>query len=365
MAKTTVPDVVGESRDDAVAMLTAANLEVSVSEVYSEQEVGTVTAQKPGRGHEACGGRDRVHQRLARHQAGVGAGVVGETLDAAIAAIENAGFTAGSPVFENSDKPENTVIAQDPAGGSLQRPGTTIALTVSKGPAQVQVPDVEGLDLGTARATLRGAGFRVDVVFADTDLVRGGRHRARPDARPGASTPTRSPPSRSRVGRFVEPPPSETFADRHDDDRDDAHGLASASVRRVAILMGGRSSEHDISLASARSVIAALDPARYDVVTIEIGHDGRWELGEGTAKELGTAAETLPVPATDGVVTKALAGVEVVLPILHGPFGEDGTVQGMLELAGVPYVGAGVAASAVCMDKDLFKAVLRAITAYP
>jgi D-alanine-D-alanine ligase len=131
-------------------------------------------------------------------------------------------------------------------------------------------------------------------------------------------------------------------------------------VRRVAILMGGRSSEHDISLASARSVIAALDPARYDVVTIAIGHDGRWGLGEGTAKELGTAAETLPVPATDGVVTKALAGVEVVLPILHGPFGEDGTVQGMLELAGVPYVGAGVAASAVCMDKDLMKAVLRA-----
>jgi D-alanine-D-alanine ligase len=123
--------------------------------------------------------------------------------------------------------------------------------------------------------------------------------------------------------------------------------------------MGGRSSEHEISLASARSVIAALDPARYDVVTIEIGQDGRWALGEGPRKELGTAAETLPVPATDSVVTKALGGVEVVLPILHGPFGEDGTVQGMLELAGVPYVGPGVAASAVCMDKDLFKAVLR------
>jgi D-alanine-D-alanine ligase len=123
--------------------------------------------------------------------------------------------------------------------------------------------------------------------------------------------------------------------------------------------MGGRSSEHDVSLASARSVIAALDPARYDVVTIEIGQDGRWALGQGSTKKLGTAAETLPVPATDGVVTKALAGVEVVLPILHGPFGEDGTVQGMLELAGVPYVGPGVAASALCMDKDLFKAVLR------
>ena len=130
-------------------------------------------------------------------------------------------------------------------------------------------------------------------------------------------------------------------------------------MRRVAILMGGRSSEHGISLASARSVADALDPARYDVVTVEIGRDGRWALGEGATKELGSAVETLPVPATGGTVTKTLADVDVVLPILHGPFGEDGTVQGLLELAGVPYVGPGVTASAVCMDKDLFKAVMR------
>lgn len=125
--------------------------------------------------------------------------------------------------------------------------------------------------------------------------------------------------------------------------------------------MGGRSSEHKISLASARSVLAALDPGRYDVVTVEIGQDGRWALGEGARKEVetGSAAETLPVPTAGGAVATTLAGVEVVMPILHGPFGEDGTVQGMLELAGVPYVGAGVAASALCMDKDLFKAVMR------
>jgi D-alanine-D-alanine ligase len=132
-------------------------------------------------------------------------------------------------------------------------------------------------------------------------------------------------------------------------------------VRRVAILMGGRSSEHEISLASARSVVAALAPDQYDVVTVEIGQDGRWALGEGSQKEVeaGSAAETLPVPSAGGAVATTLAGVEVVMPILHGPFGEDGTVQGMLELAGVPYVGAGVAASAVCMDKDMFKAVMR------
>ncbi len=124
---------------------------------------------------------------------------------------------------------------------------------------------------------------------------------------------------------------------------------------RVAVLAGGRSSEHEISLASARSVLESLDPEQYDVVTVAIGRDGRWELGSGEAD--GSVAETLPVPAASAPAT--LGAVDVVLPILHGPFGEDGTVQGLLELAGVAYVGAGVAASALCMDKDLFKKVLR------
>ena len=124
---------------------------------------------------------------------------------------------------------------------------------------------------------------------------------------------------------------------------------------RVAVLMGGRSSEHEISITSGRSVLAALDPERYEAATVEIGRDGRWELGTGAA----SAVETLPVP-TSGGAPATLSDVDVVLPILHGPFGEDGTVQGLLELADVPYVGAGVAASAVNMDKDLMKAVLQA-----
>ncbi len=143
--------------------------------------------------------------------------------------------------------------------------------------------------------------------------------------------------------------------------------------RRVAVLMGGRSSEHEVSLASARSVLDALDPERYETVTVQIGRDGRWQLGSGrpqpeiegdtTKQEAVTsagqgAAETLPVPTTDGVPA-TLGEVDVVVPVLHGPFGEDGTVQGLLELANVPYVGAGVAASALCMDQDLMKAVLR------
>ena len=133
-----------------------------------------------------------------------------------------------------------------------------------------------------------------------------------------------------------------------------------SSRLRVAVLAGGRSSEHEISLASARSVLAALDPARYETTTIEIGRDGRWELAAGSMALPGAAetVETLPVLA-DSSPARTLGEVDVVLPILHGPFGEDGTVQGLLELAGVAYVGAGVLASAVCMDKDVCKAVLR------
>ena len=123
---------------------------------------------------------------------------------------------------------------------------------------------------------------------------------------------------------------------------------------RVAVVAGGRSSEHEISLASARSVLEALDPERYETTTIAIARDGRWSL-EGPVNELPEqgVAETLPVLA-DSKPAEALGAVDVVLPVLHGPFGEDGTVQGLLELAGIPYVGAGVAASALCMDKDLF-----------
>ena len=132
---------------------------------------------------------------------------------------------------------------------------------------------------------------------------------------------------------------------------------------RVAVLMGGRSSEHDISLASANSVIETLRD-RYDTVSVEIDREGRWALPAAVPPALGASersrkpVETLPVPA-ESSVPATLADVDVVFPVLHGPFGEDGTVQGLLELAGVPYVGAGVLASALCMDKDVFKAVLR------
>src|SRR4029453_5837597 len=116
--------------------------------------------------------------------------------------------------------------------------------------------------------------------------------------------------------------------------------------RRVAVIAGGRSSEHSISIASARSVLAALDPERYETTAIEIGNGGRWALGGGAQGELpvevldrATGTETLPVVA-DSSPARVSGHVDGLLPILHGPFGEDGTVQGLLELAGVPYVGA-------------------------
>jgi D-alanine-D-alanine ligase len=122
--------------------------------------------------------------------------------------------------------------------------------------------------------------------------------------------------------------------------------------------MGGRSSEHEISLASARSVVEGLDPERYDVREIEIGRDGRWALPPAEQGALDSGEGNLPVPA-NGKPAAVLAEVDVVFPVLHGPFGEDGTVQGFLELADVAYVGAGVTASAVAMDKDIFKSVMR------
>jgi D-alanine-D-alanine ligase len=129
--------------------------------------------------------------------------------------------------------------------------------------------------------------------------------------------------------------------------------------RRIAVILGGRSSENAISVASATSVIEALEASGNAVVPVQIDREGRWQLASArqTLEPGGRREPGSRVP--DRVVANALTDVDVVFPVLHGPFGEDGTVQGLLELAGVPYVGAGVLASALCMDKDVFKAVLR------
>ena len=157
--------------------------------------------------------------------------------------------------------------------------------------------------------------------------------------------------------------------------------------RRVGIFAGGRSAEHEVSISSADSVLRAIDRSRYEPYLVYIDREGRWHLPDGPAPELGveslatilgassTADQSarllqhadLPIPLPDDrsalaprAVLRSLAEtIEIAFLVLHGPFGEDGTLQGFLELAGLPYTGAGVLASAVAMDKIVFKDLMR------
>ena len=149
---------------------------------------------------------------------------------------------------------------------------------------------------------------------------------------------------------------------------------------RVGVLFGGKSAEHEVSLESARNVVEAIDKDRYEVVLIGIDRRGTWHLSAPSRLHVEAAGSALPALTageTDVGVTlvrpdepaariscvlpiiRPLEALDVVFPVLHGPFGEDGTVQGMLKLADVPFVGAGVLGSAVAMDKDVMKRLLR------
>ena len=166
--------------------------------------------------------------------------------------------------------------------------------------------------------------------------------------------------------------------------------MAERKRLRVGVLFGGRSGEHEVSLRSALTVMSAMDPARYEVVPIGIGRDGRWYLRDDAMRMLaektpqlaalgggGVEVSLLPYPGARALVrapeadvpregtTAAIANhampgpLDVIFPIIHGTCGEDGTLQGLLELASVPYVGAGVLGSAIGMDKDAQKRLLR------
>ncbi|WFE38874.1 D-alanine--D-alanine ligase family protein [Micromonospora sp. WMMD998] len=152
--------------------------------------------------------------------------------------------------------------------------------------------------------------------------------------------------------------------------------MTTPGKTRVAIVFGGRSPEHGISCVSAGSVLAALDPDEYEVVPVGITRKGQWVLADGDPARLAIADRSLPEitagsgaelvlradPAVGGLMVLdpaqgpvALADVDVVFPVLHGAYGEDGTIQGMLEMADIPYVGANVFASAAAMDKEFTK----------
>ena len=142
---------------------------------------------------------------------------------------------------------------------------------------------------------------------------------------------------------------------------------------RVGVVFGGRSGEHEVSLESAKSIMAALDPEKYDIARIGIDRDGTWLLqgdplalltGPTTRSESGS---DMVAPSTgnamlsfSGRSTTDIGGaIDIVLPVLHGPYGEDGTIQGLLEMADIPYVGSGVLGSAAAMDKGIMKAIFR------
>jgi len=138
---------------------------------------------------------------------------------------------------------------------------------------------------------------------------------------------------------------------------------------RLVVLFGGESAEHDISCVTARHVLAAADPARYAVQPIGITREGQWVAADDAARALAEGVDHLPgaltatgtpVDALPVIAPRAAGEQVVVLPLLHGPMGEDGTVQGLLELAGVPYVGCGVLSSAISMDKGVAKEVCAA-----
>lgn len=155
----------------------------------------------------------------------------------------------------------------------------------------------------------------------------------------------------------------------------DATGATGVRRLRVGIIFGGRSVEHEVSLVSARSLLAAIDPARYEVVPIGVTQDGKWltssEVGrfleEGVVRGTGEHTALLADPSVAGLVrldgngaSRYAAALDVVFPLIHGAYGEDGKLQGLLEMADLPYVGSGVLGSALGMDKEVAKRLFRA-----
>ena len=281
--------------------------------------------------------------------------VSGDSQSGAEAALAAVGLAAGTVTQQvSAAQAAGNVISQSPAAGSSVRTGAKVNLAIAKASNEVVVPGVVGQSETQAAAALGGAGFAPTVVTTPTadeskvGVVLKQSPSAGRNARKGSTVTLDG----RREEQRNDPHNANDDADDDADDDDHASGHASGGRRgmtalTVAVLAGGRSSEHEVSLSSGAAVRDGLRAGGHEVVWVEIARDGAWRLdGEGE-----------PLSTTPG---GGLLGVDVAFPVLHGRFGEDGTVQGMLEMLGVAYVGSGVAASALCMDKVLFKELMEA-----
>ena len=237
--------------------------------------------------------------------------------------IRGRGFTP-SVEEEESAKPSGEVIRQTPNAGSQLPAGSTVSIVVSKGEAKATVPNVIGKLRADAVEALRAEGLKPTVNEAETEVP----------SQVGRVTDQFPPP-----GSEVKPGSAVTVVVGKQ-----ASGPRRTGSRRrrmrVAVLSGGRSSEHDVSLRSGEAVARGLEEAGHEALRVKISREGSWSC-DGGAVELAPGA--------------GLLDADVAFPALHGPFGEDGSVQGLLEWLDLPYVGSDVLSSAVCMDKLTLK----------
>ena len=339
-----LPKLAGKTLNAAISTVISAGLPAPVTIAKaSTLAANTVISSSPGPGPVPPTTVVKIYYSSGQVSVPV---VHGLSYDGAASRIESAGLTP-SRVDQSSDTiPAGQVIGTDPAEGTTVVSGSTVQVFVSTGQAQVPVPGVVGEDVDQARSDLHDAGLKPNVTKCLGPV--GDPRRPGRQAGPGRRDDGRPEVQRHHLRRRPGPD-------------DGLPGVSGARRVRVAVLYGGRSSEHEISVLSGRSVIEALDPDRYDVVPVQIGRSGGWELEAAGALQLEPGAEgrsLVPRPGASPVPAGA-GPIDVVLPVLHGPFGEDGTVQGLLEMLDLPYVGSGVLGSAVTMDKEAVKLMLR------
>ena len=284
-----VPDVLGAREADAVVTLRAAGLVPDTRDIFSDKPPGTETAQDPKGGTKRCEGHgpDQHLQGPAEHRH--------PKRDRALLRPGRRAAAPGGLYRGARGRRFIRAAWPDHRPGSGPRdaapPGTEVTLSVSTGKESATVPEVVGQDEESARASLENEGWQVTVRCTGTDDPAEDGIVISQNPAPGAEAEARLDrhPRRGPARGRRTAPATVTAASSA------SHAMSKRV--RVAVIAGGRSSRHEISVASARSVIDALDPDRYDIQTIGIGRDGRWELNSGAARELERpVAETLPVP---------------------------------------------------------------------